>query len=68
MTKWSFSMINRHEYERVCAENRELKAELEKITQQLFVMYVTYIKKLGGNIDSVGAVERVGESREQADD
>ena len=68
MTKWSFNMINRHEYERVCAENRELKAELEKITQQLFVMYVTGTKKLGGNIDRVGAVEAVGKSREQTDD
>jgi len=68
MTKWSFNMINRHEYERVCAENRELKAELEKITQQLFVMYVTGTKKLGETLDSVGAVETVGESREQADD
>ena len=60
MTKWSFDMINRHEYERVCAENRELKAELEKITQQLFVMYVTGTKKLGGNIDSLGKDEGVG--------
>ncbi len=53
-------MINRHEYERVCAENRELKAELKNITQQLFVMYVTGTKKLGGNIDSFGKDEGVG--------
>ena len=52
----------------MCEENRELKAELEQITQQLFVMYVTGTKKLGGNIDRVGAVEAVGESREQTDD
>ena len=53
-------MINRHEYERVCAENRELKAELKNITQQLFVMYVTGTKKLGGTIDSLGKDEGVG--------
>ena len=37
MTKWEFSMINRDEYERVCKENRELKAELGWVTKQLSV-------------------------------
>jgi hypothetical protein len=60
MTKWSFNMINRHEYERVCAENRELRRELEQMTQQLFVLYVTGKKKLGGDIDGTRKDEGVG--------
>ena len=60
MTKWSFNMINRDEYERVCKENRELKADLRNL--------INRINKVGETLDSVGAVERVGESREQADD
>jgi hypothetical protein len=53
-------MINRDEYERVCKENRELKADLRNL--------INRINKVGETLDSVGAVERVGESREQADD
>ncbi len=55
-----FSMINRDEYERVCKENRELKADLRNL--------INRINKVGETLDSVGAVETVGESREQADD
>jgi len=61
MTKWEFSMINRDEYERVCKENRELKAELLNLIKLI-------VNLTGDNLDSVGAVETVGESREQADD
>ena len=53
-------MINRDEYERVCRENRELKADLRNL--------INRINKVGETLDSVGAVETVGESREQADD
>ena len=60
MTKWSFEMINRDEYERVCKENRELKADLRNL--------INRINKVGESLDSVGAVETVGESREQTDD
>ena len=60
MTKWSFEMIDRDEYERVCKENRELKADLRNL--------INRINKVGETLDSVGAVETVGESREQADD
>ena len=60
MTKWSFEMIDRDEYERVCEENRELKAELRNLIKR--------INKVGESLDAVGAVERVGESREQKDD
>ena len=60
MTKWSFEMIDRDEYERVCKENRELKADLRNL--------INRINKVGESLDSVGAVETVGESREQADD
>ena len=61
MTKWEFSMINRDEYERVCKENRELKAELLNLIKLI-------VNLTGDNLDSVGAVETVGESREQTDD
>jgi hypothetical protein len=60
MTKWEFSMINRDEYERVCKENRELKADLRNL--------INRINKVGETLDSVGAVETVGESREQTYD
>lgn len=53
-------MINRDEYERVCKENRELKADLRNL--------INRINKVGETLDSVGAVETVGESREQTDD
>ena len=33
---------------RVCEENRELKERLEKITRELFVVYCTAKKVLGG--------------------
>ena len=56
MTKWSFEMIDRDEYERVCEENRELKAELRNLIKR--------INKVGESLDAVGAVERVGEGRE----
>ena len=56
MTKWEFSMINRDEYERVCKENRELKADLRNLIKR--------INKVGESLDAVGAVERVGEGRE----
>lgn len=46
-------MINRDEYERVCEENRELKERLEKITRELFVVYCTAKKVLGGE-DAAG--------------
>lgn len=56
MTKWSFEMIDRDEYERVCKENRELKADLRNLIKR--------INKVGESLDAVGAVERVGEGRE----
>ena len=60
MTKWSFNMINRHEYERVCAENRELKALVSIAGQEVptwgrFVLYVAgfrpqiHTRKMGPN-------------------
>ena len=41
-------MINRAEYERVCEENRELKERLAELTKELFVVYMTAKKVLGG--------------------
>jgi len=49
MTKWSFEMINRDEYERVCKENRELKAELLNL--------IKLINKVGESLDAVGKNE-----------
>jgi len=49
MTKWSFEMIDRDEYERVCEENRELKAELRNLIKR--------INKVGDNLDAVGKNE-----------
>lgn len=49
MTKWSFEMIHRDEYERVCEENRELKAELRNLIKR--------INKVGESLDAVGKNE-----------
>ena len=46
-------MINRDEYERVCKENRELKERLAELTKELFVVYCTAKKVLGGE-DAAG--------------
>tara|TARA_R110000787_G_scaffold16801_2_gene52697 strand:+ start:594 stop:770 length:177 start_codon:yes stop_codon:yes gene_type:complete len=51
MTKWNLEdlkLIHRHEYERVCDENRELKERLADLTKELFVVYMTAKKVLGG--------------------
>jgi|TARA_R110000822_G_scaffold27829_1_gene82772 cell division septum initiation protein DivIVA len=50
MTKWSFDMIARQEYERVCEENRELKKKVEQLQ-----------KMLGENIDTARTNEGVGQ-------
>jgi len=50
MTKWSFEMINRDEYERVCKENRELKAELLNLIKLIANL-------TGDNLDAVGKNE-----------
>lgn len=46
-------MINRDEYERVCEENRELKERLVVLTKEIFVVYMTAKKVLGGE-DAAG--------------
>ena len=59
MTKWEFSMINRDEYERVCKENRELKADLRYL--------INRINKIGDTLDSVGAVDAPGRPPQAVD-
>jgi len=56
MTKWNLEdlkLINRQEYERVCEENRELKERLSVLTRELFIVYMTAKKVLGGE-DAAG--------------
>jgi len=56
MTKWNLEdlkLINRQEYQRVCEENRELKERLSVLTRELFIVYMTAKKVLGGE-DAAG--------------